>query len=470
MVNFFKKLINKINKHSPKQLHECPNTPVSAGEVCTIEQAKLLGIFDNKNYIKPSNTNFADLKTFNSDKDNSENRNKFICRESITGKTANIACIFEHGPGYIRKPGNPDMCITYDCPPGFKRTGNNCEKILKDAIVDKRSHCDERPNDWFLIPNYQLGNKYYQESVGKCYAPCKNGQVPLYAKDPVDNARVDFTSKDNPLECASKDDYFEGKYQGSQDYCPIAMIHRLNATPAIMTNKILSQIRAGNSNVSTNDNFNKLLKDAPHQANQIYKQASSVITNVDMPTDTMQIACNKINTPERVQEAYNLCEKLKNSEEDVIHMFAQAGDSPAIQTDKIIMLKQACNAVFCNENDSAFDNINGEPICFRNSQQITIDKNGNSVAQNIPEYPDDKPAPTADSQQNVLFNVLTYFIVIIMIPIFCVLFFELWRKFLWPKIFRKIFREIKYLIIGNHRQSDAFRDMATNPMLNKAAR
>jgi hypothetical protein len=51
-----------------------------------------------------------------------------------------------------------------------------------------------------------------------------------------------------------------------------------------------------------------------------------------------------------------------------------------------------------------------------------------------------------------------------------VLFFELWRKFLWPKIFRKIFREIKYLIIGNHRQSDAFRDMATNPMLNKAAR
>lgn len=409
---------------------------VSSGEACTIDQLKELGIFNNLYYINPNDKKYHDLRTFNKAKDNAENRKKSLCKETLKGDAANVSCLYEHGGGYVRKPGDPDSCITYDCPPGFERQGNNCKKILLDAKIDKRSHCDERWYDWFTIPNTHLGNGYYEQSVGQCFSPCPSNYVPNYATDPVDNSKTGFMAADKLGRCVAKNQYFSGKYADAAEYCPLAVIHQLSSTPRNVATKLDKIIRTANKGGIPNDNFRNLLKSIPDQAAAIARKAAPTIDDVKIPQDDAQAACTTQYTEDKLLPAYSLCKALQKHESTVKAMFS--ADHEDVQTEKISMLKQACNGVFCSDmlgEDTALDLVGAdEPICFKNVDPVN--KDAVKKVQTDGGYPDDEIAPTADDSEAYLYTSLRVFIYLIVVPIMIVLGYLLLKTMWW--VFRQV--------------------------------
>ena len=67
---------------------------------------------------------------------------------------------------------------------------NTSNTSIKSEIYNKISLnnlCEERWHDWFCIPDYHLGNNFYNEvpenlantkSVGTCYIPCQFNYIP----------------------------------------------------------------------------------------------------------------------------------------------------------------------------------------------------------------------------------------------------------------------------------------------------
>jgi hypothetical protein len=409
---------------------------VSPAEVCTLDQIGSLGIYDSQNYIDPNDTKYTDLKTYNKDKDNKENRTKSLCKQSLKGDSANLNCVFEHGAGYIRKPGDPDSCIVYECPPGFERSGNDCKKILLDAKINKEAHCDERWDDWFMIPNYHLGNTY--DTVGdKCYAPCPPQHVPYYAVDPADGSRKDFFSTDKADKCVARNIYFNGKYQEGSEYCPLAWIYRLSATPQVLNgmykNQLNSVLGAGSSNVAHNSIYTNLMNNTLNTATNMVNDIGSFIEDVTPISPEMQMACANLYTQDRLQYAYDVCKSLKDDEDSFRENLTQ-GDTSGLVDQKIIMLKQAANSLFCpvgeNADDTPFVLINKDiekdTICFPSvgsvdpSKVKKTDDDGNITDA---EY----PAPTADPGEKAVYTSLKAVIYIIMIPILLIILYYFWK-------------------------------------------
>ena len=403
---------------------------VVPAEVCTIDQLSTLGIYDSKEYIKKNDKYLTDLRTYNVDKDNKDNRTKTICKKNLKGDRANLNCLYEHGAGYIRKPGDSDTCMMYDCPPGFERSGNDCKKILLDAKVDKRARCDERWSDWFMIPNYHLGNKYQsQEKGGICYAPCPTYHVPNYATDPVDGAKVDFTSSDKVNKCVARNIYFGGKYSEGSEQCPLAWIHRLTATPDSLNKIYKDKLTASTSNIAYNNLFNVVNTNSKNLMTTMLNDTPLILEDVSLPTPEMEYACSTLNTSERLQYAYTQCKALKDNEETYKENLAKNDTSGAVDQ-KIIMLKQSCNSLFCPEtpdsDSTPFTLINKDmekhKICFSqignvDPSKVTkkLDKNGNEI------YPEDDPPPDASSGENLVYTALWMFIYLILVPVGIVL-------------------------------------------------
>lgn len=477
--------------------------PLTAGEVCTTNYAK----FNNNIYrlTKPFkytiSPEYSDMKTYNLEKDDIDNRDKYVCieREStkrlkttdveyiqrkqdliknytsnvlpqelassnikLTGNSlsnlinskiktyadnlhvdseipitiANKLCIIEAGPGFIRKPSsdaNNASCVTYDCPTDWERKENNiCVKPKEDAVIDKRSHCDERWYDWFSIPNYHLGNGYYEEKKGVCRSPCNKYSIPNYATDPVDGARFDFSSSDKLDTCVDRDKYFMGKYQDGSDYCPLAWIHRMHYTIPENVEKKMDNILTQYAKDYGSSNLTKAFIDFKKPTNK--RQIGQNIA-VQMKSDgfeplpslnqNMQQACNSLNTKDRVAEAYNICKKVKNN------TYENKDENTILQ------LKQACNAVFCNENDTALTTINKTtPICFDIPSTIKY------------KDPDDVKDPTtftADKEQSFMFSSFATAVNIVIFVISGIFVYYFWTRIFWPKFLRKVWR---YLMVN----------------------
>ena len=398
---------------------------MSSGEVCTLNRIKQLGIESNTDILDPSSyvrsdSKYQDLKTFNAEKDNREGRIKSLCKEGIEG--AYPHCIDEHGPGFIRKPGEPNKCITVDCPPGFTKEGSLCDKkpMFQNAGINKQARCDERWYDWFLTPNYHLGNKYYQKEVGVCYAPCPPLHVPNFGTDPIDKMRLGFTAKDELDKCVNRADYFLGKYAEGTDYCPLAWIARINATQANVRQTIERKRAAvaESYNDRTTDDFNNAAEKINETAQFVYQNSSSLLTNIDPPKNAMLTACKTLQTPERLREAYNVCKRLQDEEQTTVYDNDQARNLK-----KIAMMKQACNAVFCNEeNFEATDFINQDPLCFKPPPKIDPET---GLPENKP--PEDVPAPTYDEERSFITSAVKIAIGIILFPLLLLLLWFAWR-------------------------------------------
>jgi len=409
--------------------------PITAGQECTVAtgiKANIIKISVDDPFLATIDPKYSDLRTYNDAKDAKEGRSKTICTEISKTNTADAFavphCTIEHGVGMNRKPTSDiknQSCIAYGCPPGWKQTGLYCEKPKADAIVDVKSRCDEQWSDWFMIPNYHLGNKYSSNS-NTCYSPCPDNHVPLYATDPVDAARIDLTSSDAMDQCASRQDYFYGKYANGTDYCPLAWIHRINSTIPNVEHHLKGMyadfgLKVGSSNTLITPAFSDLTNETAikKSAEKLSTLVTTYRDNVTTPDEAMQIACNKLNTVERLNAAYTVCSNVLTKPDDYDEK-TQA------------ILKQACNAVFCNEADSSLNIINKAPICFVSPKDVEFVD---------PDTIPDPDAPTADKEQTYVLFSLKAAVFTVFACILCVLLYLAWLKV--SPIFRIMWDEIR---------------------------
>lgn len=394
---------------------------VQPGEVCSIETAKRLGIYDAKSYYQPGNEG---LKSFRAEVDGSERRYE-LCSQGKSGNEAYMACPVEHGMGFARKFGSADKCITFGCPPGFKAEGGKCKKPLADAVVSKRARCDERWYDWFMIPNYHLGNRV-QGADGQCYAPCPEGHVPAYGTDPVDKSSGGLNAKDDLGQCLKREDYMHGKYAAGSEYCPIAWIHRVGALPSVFQRKMEAQVEEEKKKGIATEHMNALEAGLASQAEALAKEAGALMENVEPSTGEMVRACTDLHTQERLEDAYAVCEVLQNEPETLKNQMAhQLGEDEALLDQKAHVLRQACTAVFCNAETDAAGVLGKDPLCFPDTGTIDIVMKEDAETQK-------KAVNPADGVKRVQ-RAMGWMIKLIVLPIVAVMMFMV-LSFVWTKL------------------------------------
>lgn len=415
----------------------------SAGEVCSVQTAKAGGFFHPEAYYK--GREFNGLRTYNATVDAETARTEEICRQNVAGTEAFPTCALaaNAGPGFVWKAGAPGTCVTHACPTGFTDERGTCKKPLADALVSKRSRCDERWNDWFMVPNYHLGNGFYSSNVGQCMAPCPPGQVPAYATDPVDGSGVDFTSSDDLGMCVSKDEYFDGKYAESAEYCPIAWIHRVGVTAREIEQALQEKYDAAiaEDGGEKNNYMVDLERERKARASAIVAAGARGMEAVAMPNETTTSACKSLATPERATAAYGICEQIQSNELAFMKRLEdENGDSALVQDQKVMVLKTACNALFCNEKWDPYtaETIGKEPICFQNIKDVR-------VAAKAEATPD---APTADGAKLFFRHSVGRSVSLVMVCIFGVLLYFFVTLFLWPKIVLPIWSWLRKLLTG----------------------
>lgn len=149
--------------------------------------------------------------------------------------------------------------------------------------------------------------------------------------------------------------------------------------------------------------------------------------------------------------------------------FLKDGSNTDDASTKTILLKKACHAVFCNKNDDASaivsekiwpegsckeddpncpNRLSGEPLCFKEVENINIEKDIQKLKQTQTEL----PIVSADKDKYKLNTSFKWMIYLIIVPVMAVIAYGVWTQLLWPYFFqplwRYISRTIKYLITG----------------------
>jgi hypothetical protein len=161
--------------------------------------------------------------------------------------------------------------------------------------------------------------------------------------------------------------------------------------------------------------------------------------NIETPTATIQVACNNMNTVEILQPAYDMCLKLKESPEEAYEeMYAAENNNAERATSKVTLMQQACNAVFCNSQDTALEIIDKDPICFPMPSKIDP-LSGEDNIEDDPPYPD-APQPIKEKA----FAVSSFIIaaLCIFVPIVLYMTYLAWTNFLYPHVLRPIYEFI----------------------------
>lgn len=298
---------------------------------------------------------------------------------NVGGETAYPFCPLTNF-GFITDPSNDQKCVTVTCPDGFKNDPNNplrCIKPIKTntSLLSANNH--ERWYDWFVIPEYHLGNKY-STAKNVNYAPCPKHTVPFYAVDPVDTPTPDPNDKLN--KCVSKKDYFAGKYESSASFCPLAWVMRSAATKddyRYIYKAKIDELKAQNLTIPEMDNLEANIN--TYIENDIYKpiQAEGYTDFISAPiTEESANACRALNSDTaRLQTAYDICKMLydKPEKEAIQYLMDKNGEKDNEMTKaKYERGKQACNAVFCNDDDGAITAVNGTPLCFKGVKRDTV--------------------------------------------------------------------------------------------------
>ena len=366
-------------KRKSKKAGALPPVPVSAGEVCSITTAKQYGLFytkpfyDKDNYYKEA---YNDVKTYNAALDEKEGRDSnAVCKQTQDGKIAYPMCALVHGIPYTQDPTDRSKCvidINNYCPAERVR-GGSCMRsnIMLPAPVSMQTRCDEKSTDWFVLPNSHLGNKYnfiQQQDQVKCMKPCPADKVPGYIQDPVDGSSAGISANTEVNKCYDKSEYMNGKYDGTGNFCPVSWVYRLGLKKeGIIDEMIRGRNKQSMKKYSPAENITK-------DADQVFLQTKTMLENVQMPTKEMLAACSQLNTPERVKKAYGICKQ--------IHKNPKSINSFVTNPNHKIVIKQACHAMFCNEDDDLVATIgnNTKPLCFDNLEDLTnaaIQKNDN---------------------------------------------------------------------------------------------
>ena len=359
---------------------------------------------------------------------------------------------------------NPGVCMTYACPKStttpmdnyFQQTAwgsninNSCMKPLADAEVSKQYRCDERWYDWFTVPNYHLGNTYTNpdpSNPGTCYNPCGSGTLPAFNTDPVDGQTLHYlTNKDYTNLCVSRSDYFGGKYAKGSDYCPLSWIYMLNSTSKSLESLVKDQNKTfANSDIAKNvltDAYKDNQKNAREYANTISGLFPIELNNILTPTNDMQTACNKLQSRERLLPAYGLCSNLMVNESSIYDVVAKSLP-PNFAKNKVTMMKQACNAVFCNLRDPAPSKINKSPLCFK--YVGTFDPSTGETIDQKKLPPPLAPRPTA--QKRFMMKSIKTAVYLVITPILAYLIYIFISDVLYPYVILPAYLKL-FVLLG----------------------
>jgi hypothetical protein len=252
-------------------------------------------------------------------------------------------------------------------------SASNCLKDteLKNYKVKKRSYCEERWYDWYTTPNYHLGNNFTNvlyngegSNIVRCYQPCENDQVPLYRIDPVDKEKMG-DEKNQLDKCVSKTQYFSEKYNGSDNFCPLAVVNLTTMSPqraqAVLTD-IYNTVRSSNTVTQEFTDFTTPRRIQTYASNISMISAANIPDQITEGDEYANRACSTLETPERVATAYQLCKNLSANEDRAGTMFGHLADP----TTAAKLFKQSCNSLFCNQTSSALNLSKQDPICFGN--------------------------------------------------------------------------------------------------------
>jgi len=346
---------------------------ILSAEVCSVETAKTLGIFDATKYY--ASKYLPDLHTFSSTDPTDAKKKKALCSQRQDNTSVpNCQLVYPGLDKTADKCGLPPK----QCPPSFVYDSRNNMCAKREILItpDRRKHCDSKPTDWYMIPNHYMGNGYSFEKTNDkpaakpqnvCYAPCPKYHV-------KDVLKAHGTTK---AKCVDKIDYLGGKYGMDSDFCNLAWIKRLSTTSLVDLEQSLVQqlptYSRGSSSIETlaKADAKKIISDIMTYGYE----------NVGPHTDDMDNKCKKkVDTDERLIEAHAVCKEIvddpKKAEADYVArvavMFQQIkGRKLTDVEEKDVInyfrtLKQACHFTFCDKADSsrAYD-IKKPPLCFK---------------------------------------------------------------------------------------------------------
>lgn len=387
-------MAKKKNKQTKKKQRQASTQKVSAGEVCSIATAKRYGFFDKKNYYTPG---YSDVKTFNATLDQEQGRDSnAVCKQSSDGTKSFPLCTVVYGIPYTQDPLDPKKCTVNmkDFCPESLRKGNTCTRsnIMMPPPVPMSSHCDERVTDWYMIPNYHLGNKYNFINDGnrtQCMKPCPLDKMPGYTEDPVDGSSAGMMANTEVNKCYNKYEYMNGKYADTGNFCPISWVYRLGQKKEQIVDDILKNIKDKKSSSV----YKKMsIEIANQEANSIYQDSKKMLENVEYPTNAMMVACSKFHTPSKVKKAYNICKQIHHNPKIAKTLLS----SPAQQK----VLTKSCHVLFCNKADDLVSTISSttRPLCFKGMEDI----NGKEILKN------DMDIDSANNMDAVIGSAPTY--------------------------------------------------------------
>ena len=336
---------------------------MSAGEVCSIDIAKNYGFYNNDRYYTDD---YKEVKTYNKefDRKGKLDSNAVLCTETANGNTAYPLCSLVYGMPYEQDPRDRSRCIvnlqkTGLCPAGM-RVGDRCKRrnFVSPAPVPMKTRCDEKPTDWYMIPNYHLGNKFnfvQKEGTTSCMKPCPGSRMPGYVNDPAANGEsagiMANTTIDN---CYTKDEYMSGKYSGTNDFCPLAWVYRLGQRQEDIVKDLVEEINKKSDESSAY--YKMAVSKANEESYYVFTGGKALLENVGYTNDVTTAACSKLNKPERLQKAYKICEDIKNDPNALNDVLSNGAQKT--------VLKQACNSLFCDKSQDLAGTINKGPICM----------------------------------------------------------------------------------------------------------
>lgn len=393
---------------------------VSAGEVCSLAVAEELGIRGGD--INHYKNGYDDIKTYSCLSET--NKPYYLCE-----KNGQPSCLLQKnaGFGFTTDPNDKtkSTCITAECPTGFEEDPNNTEICIKpkhESNVVRSSRIDERWNDWFIISNYHLGNKYGKDDSGTKYKPCKSGSVPAFKTDPVDNM-VNSSTDEVLSKCIDKEQYFEGKYEDSPEYCPLAWIMRAGATKEdyiAIYKDLINDIREKNGG---SDIIDQLEKDAEEYVeNNILAQIKDDRYDeyagfYDSPE--IEIACNKLSFNwKRLSKPYEICERIYNGKkEDIINSFMKKnkGMTKTQAEIRYMRTRQACHTVFSDPRGAITQiesDIKKEPLFFEDVEKNNIDFEIENKQDQMEIPLDSTKNDTSKFKDKAAFNIVFSIIVI----------------------------------------------------------
>lgn len=447
---------------------------VSAGEVCTIETAKNMGIANipkNKHFT----SRYPNVRTFNSAKDLAEDRVDFqICSESSSKTRAFPICALQPGAGFgfteeYDVNQKAPVCVTAECPTSFTQVldENGLPKNPYQCVKPKlpktspiRNHLDERWYDWFTIQDYHLGNKYSSSNEIN-YRPCPSGNVPFYNIDPVDGATISFEERPDYLDkCVSKADYFGGKYLEESPYCPLSWIMRTGATKKdfLQIYKDQLELLEKKKGIPT-PAFTELEKNLP---TIIQKEIYEPIHKFGFKefiappsTEEGKSACEILNRdPVRLSTAYNICRQLQENPDFFKEKLIRDNNETQMSMvqAKIERTKQACHAVFCNPENSAVSQLeDGKNVCFpdvekMNQEALILKAQEEAALASAPAPPITSDKAKILAKESATKGIINIIKLVGFLCFLAVIYYKL-----WPMIHRFIETKIKPWFTYKHK-------------------